>query len=127
MPAVGGPIESISLNSRSFAVTADSDANVNLGGFNNEKQANGDGTARTIKTRVPWSVTGIGVEIDDSRGDHEFIQDLADGNEDFPVALVYTSGSIYQGVGQIIGEPSKSTSGASLSLDLSGGGKLSAQ
>lgn len=127
MSAVGGPIESISLDSRSFAVSADADANVMLGGFTNEKRSNGDGTARTIKTRVPWSVTGVDVEIDDSRGDHEFLQDLADSNEDFAVAVVYASGIIYQGVGQIVGDPSKSSSSQSMSLDLSGGGKLTPQ
>lgn len=127
MSAVGGPIESISLNNRSFAVSADSDASTALGGFNNEKQSNGDGSARTIKTRVPWSISGLAVEIDDSRGDQEFIQDLADGNDDFPVAIVYPGGEIYQGSGQVVGEPAKSNSSATLTLDLAGGGKLTKQ
>ena len=47
MPAVGGSIESVTLNGRPFPVAADAEAQRKLGGWENEVQANGDGfTAR---------------------------------------------------------------------------------
>ncbi len=45
MAAVGGSIESVTLDGRTFAVAADAEAQRKLGGFENEVQANGDGTA----------------------------------------------------------------------------------
>jgi hypothetical protein len=80
MGAVGGSIESVSLNGRNFAVAADAEAQRKLGGFENEVMANGDGTARLIKTRVPLSLDGLTVEVDDDRGDQEFLHDLTDIN-----------------------------------------------
>ena len=71
MAAVGGSIESVNLSGREFAVAADAEAQRKLGGFENEVQANGDGTARLIKTRVPLSLDGLTIEIDDDRGDQE--------------------------------------------------------
>ena len=59
MTAVGGSIESVTLDGRNFPATADAAAERKLGGFENESQANGDGTARLIKTRVPWSLDGL--------------------------------------------------------------------
>ena len=59
MPAVGGSIQSISIRGRIFPVASDAEANKKLGGFENEVQANGDGTARKVMTRVPWSIDGL--------------------------------------------------------------------
>ncbi len=127
MAAIGGSIESISLAGRTFSVTADSDTQRKIGGFENDVQANGDGTARTIKTRVPWSVTGITIKIDDDNGDQEFLQNLTDSNNDIAVAVTYPSGAVYQGTGQITGEVQYGNSGASASLDLMGPGILTKQ
>ena len=44
--SVGGSIESVTLNGRSFAVAADADSNRFLGGFVNDVQANGNGSGR---------------------------------------------------------------------------------
>src|SRR6187399_1934952 len=54
-----GSIEEVSLKGRRFAVAADADVNVGLGGFNLEKQDNGDGSVRYIKTRVGWKLDGV--------------------------------------------------------------------
>ena len=85
--SVGGSIESITLDGRNFSVAADAEVQRKLGGFENEVQANGDGTARTIKTRVPLSLDGLTVDIDDDQGDAEFLQALQDRNDFFPIAL----------------------------------------
>ena len=127
MSAVGGSIESITLDGRNFAVAADAEAQRKLGGFENEVQANGDGTARLIKTRVPLSLDGLTVEIDDDRADNEFLQELSDRNDFFPIAISYASGNTYQGTAQIVGETQTSSQNATASVSLMGPGVLTKQ
>jgi len=127
MAAVGGPIESISLDGRNFAVAADAEIQRKLGGMENEAQPNGDGTSRLVKTRVSPMFSGLVVEVDDSRGDHEFLQDLADRNDFFAVAVTYASGVTYQGRGQISGELQVSSANATAAFDIAGTGRFTAQ
>ena len=127
MAAVGGSIESVTLDGRSFAVAADAEAQRKLGGFENEVQANGDGTARLIKTRVPLGIDGLTVEVDDDRGDHEFLQELTNRKDFFPIALTYASGITYQGTAQITGETQASSQNATASVSLMGPGVLTKQ
>lgn len=125
--AIGGSIESVTLDGREFPVAADAEAQRKLGGFENEVQANGNGTARLIKTRVPLSIDGLTVEVDDDRGDQEFIQDLANRNDFFPVAITYASGNTYQATAQIVGENPASSQNATQAISLMGPGILSKQ
>lgn len=127
MPAVGGSIESIALRGRIFAVAADAEAQRKLGGFENEVMANGDGGARIIKTRVPLSIAGLTLAVDDSRGDQEFLQDLQDATDYFPIAITYASGQTYQGSAIIVGEAPVSSQNATAAIDLMGPGKLTRQ
>ena len=127
MAAVGGSIESITLDGRGFAVAADAEAQRKLGGFENEVQANGDGTARLIKTRVPLSIDGLTLEIDDDRADQEFLQELSNRNDFFPVVISYASGSDYQGTAQIVGETQASSQNATAGVSLMGPGVLTKQ
>lgn len=127
MAAVGGSIESVGLDGRQFAVAADAEAQRKLGGFENEIQANGDGTARIIKTRVPLMIAGLTVSTDDARGDQEFLQGLADRFDFFPISITYASGSVYQGTAIIAGELQSGSQNATTQFDLSGPGKLTRQ
>lgn len=127
MAAVGGSIESITLDNRVFSVASDADVTRKLGGYENEVPSNGDGTSRLIKTRVSWMLSGITVSIDDDREDHEFLQVLADDVDFFSVTISYSSGIVYQGSGQLSGEVGYSNSGATASIDLSGTGVLTQQ
>ena len=127
MPAIAGSIESITLDGRSFAVTADADTSRKLGGFENEVQSNGDGTARTVKTRVPWSLTGVVIEIDDTAGDQEFLQALQNSNRNVPITATYVSGISYQATGQVVGEVVFNNQSSTASLDLSGSGEMTPQ
>jgi len=127
MPATGGSIESVTLDGRNFPVAADAEAQRKLGGFENEVQANGNGTARLIKTRVPLSIDGLTLEVDDGRGDHEFLQELSNRNDFFPVAITYASGSTYQGSAQITGELQASSQNATAAVSLMGPGRLTRQ
>lgn len=125
--AVGGSIESVTLDGREFPVATDAEAQRKLGGFENEVQANGNGTARLIKTRVPLSIDGLTVEVDDDRGDQEFIQGLADRNDFWPLAITYASGNTYQGTAQIVGENPASSQSATQAISLMGPGVLTKQ
>lgn len=127
MPATGGSIETLTLDGREFPVAADAEAQRKLGGFENEVQANGNGTARLIKTRVPLSLDGVSLETDDSRGDAEFLQDLSDRVDFFPIAITYASGITYQGTAQLVGETQSSSQNAITPVSLMGPGKLTKQ
>lgn len=125
--STGGPIESVTLNGRSFSVAQDADTSRKLGGFEKEIQMNGDGTGRTVMTRVGWSVTGITLSVDDTLNDQEFVQDLQDQPDDVPVTITYASGVTYQGVGTITGEVTFSNQSTTVACALGGPGKLTAQ
>ena len=125
--AVGGSIESVSLGGRLFPVPADIETNRKLGGFENEVQANGDGTARLIKTRVPLSIDGLTVEIDDNRADQEYLKELADNPDFFVLSITYASGVSYQGESQIVGEFQASSQNATCAISLMGPGILTKQ
>lgn len=127
MAAVGGSLEALTIDGREFPVAADVEAQRKLGGWENEVLANGNGTARLIKTRVPLSIEGVTVEVDDSRGDHEFLQERADSFDFFPIALTYASGFTWQATAQITGDMQASSQSASAAVSLMGPGKLTRQ
>jgi len=125
--ATGGSIESVGLSGRTFAVAADADSTRKLGGWNNEHEPNGDGTGRLIKTREGWMVSGLRLAIDDLRGDHEFLQALADQNDYFPCVVTYASGAEYSGLGQITGDLQASSQSTTGEVTLGGPGQLKRQ
>lgn len=125
--AVGGSIESVSIRGRLFPVAADAEANRKLGGFENEVQSNGDGSARLVKTRVPWLIDGLQLEVNDSRADAEFLQEIADGLVLVPITITLASGVTYQGDGTITSEVQSSSQNATAAVTLSGQGKLTQQ
>ena len=127
MAAVGGSIEEVTLDGRTFAVAADAEAQRKLGGWENEVQANGDGSARLIKTKVPLAIDGLTLDTDDDNGDQEFLQALADRNDFFPIAITYASGNTYQGSAQITGEMQASSQNATTAVSLAGPGILTKQ
>jgi hypothetical protein len=127
MAETGGSVEEVTLRGRRFTVAADADTNRKLGGFENELQANGDGTARQVKTRVPWMIDGLQLSLDDARADHEFLQEIADGQSFIPITVTFASGTTYQGRGTITGELQGASQNATGAVSLSGPGKLEQQ
>ncbi len=120
---IGGSIESIALNGRSFAVPSDTEVTITIGGFKNETQANGNGTARTVKERMPWKLGGVVVSISLADGDPAFLQNLANG-EPFPVAITFADDSVLNGTGSIEGDLGTSSQASTASMELSGAGTL---
>lgn len=127
MTAIGGSIEGVTIAGRPFAVAADADSNRKLGGFENEVQANGDGTARMVKTRMPWQIDGLALEIDDSRDDQQFLRDVANDNGFVPMDITFASGAVFQGTGNVVGEIARASQNATAPITLSGPGNLSRQ
>lgn len=127
MATVGGSIESISIRGRLFAVAADAEANRKLGGFENEVQPNGNGTARIIKTRVAWVLDSVTVDVNDDRADQEFLQEIADGNDYVPITITLASGVTYQGTGILTGEVQMSTQNSTAQISLGGPDVLTQQ
>jgi hypothetical protein len=127
MPATGGSIESMSIRGRLFPVASDAEANKKLGGFENEVAANGDGTARLIKTRVPWSIEGLQIEVNDARADHEFLQEIADGFEFVAITMTLAGGVTYQGTGQLTDVVQASSQSATATVTVMGPGTLTQQ
>lgn len=126
-PAVGGSIAKVTIRGRIFPVASDADATKKLGGFESEVQANGDGSARKIMTRVPWSIDGLQLEVSDVRADHEFLQEIADSAEWVPISLEHASGVVYQAQGTVSGELGASSQSTTATVTLSGPGTLSQQ
>lgn len=88
---------------------------------------NGNGTARMVKTRAPLSIDGLTLDTDDDRGDQEFIQELADRNDFFPIAITFASGITYQGTAQITGDLQASSQSAMTTVNIMGPGQLTKQ
>lgn len=127
MSAIAGSIASLSLAGRIFSVTADSDGTLHTGGFTNEVMANGDGTARTKKTRSLWSLKGVEISIDQVLGDQEFLQDISNSLTDVVVLITYASGVSYQATGTIVSEIEFGNQNSTVSIDLSGPGTATKQ
>lgn len=125
--SAGGSIQEITLKNRRFAVAADAESNRKLGGFENQVVPNGDGSVRVIKTRVPFRLDGLVVSIDDNAGDQEYLQELADSLELFPVTITLANGNTYQGTAQITGEIQTSTMNTTATIVLEGSAKLTVQ
>lgn len=127
MTAIGGSIESVSIAGREFSVTADADVTRRLGGKQNTVSMNGDGTASVIQTPTSWALTGLVVRVDDTRGDHEYLQDLADSGELVAIGATYASGVTWQGRGTIVDELGVNNQSTSATISMNGQGKLTPQ
>ena len=125
--ATGGSVEAVSIAGREFPADADADTSRMMGGYSNEILPNGDGTARVSKTAKAWSITGLVLEMDDNRGDHEFMQDIIDSKEYKNITITYASGVVYMGKGTVLGDAPVSSKSASMACDLGGPGKLTKQ
>ena len=128
MAATGGPIVRVNISGRDFPATGDSNGQRSLGGYNVEKQPNGDKSARTIMTPTVWYQNAVTIEIDDTRGDQEFIQNIVNDGVDVPISVTYTPGNVtYQGIGLPTGAIEFSNESASMQCNLSGPGEFTKQ
>lgn len=127
MAAIGGSIQEVSIGGRIFPVAADADASRKLGGFSNEIQPNGDGSARKVMTRQAWEIGGLTLSLDADRADHEYLQGVADAKNYVDIAVTEASGVTWQGTGTVTGDLAGTTMNATVPVVLGGPGKLTQQ
>lgn len=127
MASVGGSIKEITIDGRPFAVAADADVKLKLGGKKVEVQANGNGTARALGTVEPWSLSDIDIAVDHDKGDADFLQANADAMEFVTCTIELIDGTVFQGSGLVADDHDYSTAKATTGLTLMGQDKLTAQ
>jgi len=128
MAVVGGPAREITIKGRSFGVPHDAEVTIVLGGDNNTVEPNGDGvTARIVKEKSAWKISGATLVIDDSKNDHQFLQDVVDGFEFVDIAVAMSNGDIYYGQGTIVEESERSVKSATMDVTASGPGRMTKQ
>jgi hypothetical protein len=125
----GGSIQEVSIGARVFSVAADAEGTRKLGGFESEIKMNGDASSREILTRVAWSITGLVLSCDETRADQDFIQDCSDGigsDKDgyFPITITDAGGFTRRGRGKPNGEAPFNTMNSTVTVTLTGPGKL---
>lgn len=132
--SVGGSIQEISIGGRIFSVAADADVSRKLGGFSSAFEANGDGGGRLIKTREGWELGGIAVDVNDTRADHEALQDFQDGTAPgrdadgfYAISITYASQAVYSGRGTVLEGAELASMATTASIKLGGPGKLQKQ
>ena len=76
---------------------------------------------------MPWSIGGLQVEIDEFRGDQQFLQDIADNNTLVTCTITYASGVTYNGQGTVTDELSFSSQTSTASVSMMGQGRLTQQ
>lgn len=118
---IHGAMRSLTINGRGFKVAHDGSGNKAMGGRNNEVAMNADTSFRVIQTVMPGSLNDINVESDDSRGDQEYLQGLADAGLPVPVVATYAANISYTGDLVISGEISKDENTGLISLSFQGG------
>lgn len=117
----GGDIRQITIKGREFDPKGgDANVNVDVGGFMNEGSLNGNGTLSIIQRRKLAGFSDCPVQIDDSRQDMEFLQEIADGGEPVPVTMTLASGITYSGNLAVVGELQKATGDGALTLEMRG-------
>ena len=122
--AIGGPLESFTYDNRRFKVTGDTDASRNLGGYSNTTSANGDLSATSVLTAMPWKMTGVVARLDSANKDQEFLQNSVNRGRFVPITFTYADGSVYSGLGMVDGDNEFSNAAATATLDFSGTGSL---
>lgn len=118
--AGGGPLESVTINNRRFPVDGEANADIMLPGFTSEVKPNGDGSNRKILSRKTGKLDKIPINIDNERGDMEFLQSVMDDPDFVSCLLVEVDGTVWEGDMTITGEPGKSSKEGTMEITLEG-------
>jgi hypothetical protein len=103
-----GPIESITINGRRFAVDGEVDAAQALSGYTNEVKSNGDRTVRLVKGVKSGRFNSIPIVMDDARDDETFIQEVMDNLSLVDTSVTDVNGNTWSGLSQIVEDPETS-------------------
>ena len=120
MAAIGGPLESITINGRTFPVAQDSGPSTDLGGDTNTIEMNGDRTSRIVKELRPALLESINVQIDHDNNDLQFLDDIQQGTEFVPISVTFVEQTVYSGSGIITDPVVLNSDKATAEIKLSG-------
>ena len=120
MSKAGGALESIAINGRRFTCDAEDEPKFKLPGFENEVVANADGTMRQKKTRVVGTITDINIVTDDSRGDHQFIEETAASLDFVAISATKIDGTLISGNMQMTDERTLDGKANTMAISLAG-------
>jgi len=109
---------------RSFEIKADASPTLDLGGYSTERDITGVGSAIVKRTRKLWQVESVDVFVDIDGGDLEFLQQTQESNKEAVITYQHDDGYVYTGSGGISGDIKYNTTDKTVSLSLSGGGRL---
>lgn len=115
-----GAFESIVIGGRRFACKADDSPKTKLKGKKNETIMKGDGSFSVKQEWTAGYIKDINVEIDSTRNDLEYLQDLADKGEPVSITATKVDGSVLSGNVNIIDEIEKDESEGFAGLNLEG-------
>ena len=132
MPIQGGDVFEVTYNhptlgSGSFFVKAGEDTTFNDGGFRTEDDmaaVAGNGQSIVKKNRMRWSFEGPIAWNMVTTNEIEVLSDLAGDPEDAQWTVSHVNGSIWSGLGTVVGEIPGSGQDATITLKISGGGQL---
>lgn len=118
MSVRAGDIRQFTWYGRALSIKGgDANVNVDVGGFSNEAEPNGDGTMHVRQRRKLPGFSDLPVSVDDNRQDLEFIQGKADVGEAGPCTLTLASGVVYSGNLVPVGDIMKATGDGTLTLE----------
>lgn len=124
MTTMAGPIRSVSINGRIFAVDTEADVARGVGEDEAEVLMNGDGSARKKAVPQPWCLEGVALAIDDDRKDQEFVREVTKMSGWVPIRVTMAGGTTYAGTGTIANVGKFMSMSQTQTVDLKGPGTL---
>lgn len=116
-----GDIRQFTLKGRELDIKGeDANVNIDLGGYTNEVGMTGNGKVQVTQRRKTAAITDVPISLDDTRGDLEFLQEIADAGEPVPVTITLASGVTYAGSMVLTGDLAKATGDGTVSIELRG-------
>ncbi len=111
------------VGNRTLAVQSDQGITFDIGGYQGERQTNGNLTGHKKQTAKPWMLEGLQVEIDMANQDLEYMQAVSDSPVDAVFTWQHIDGFVYKMTGSVEGEVKYDSNSGYLPLALSGNGK----
>lgn len=114
--ARGGAARQAIISGREFDPANESSPTIILSGVTKENMATGNGSMHTNSNRKLGGVDDLSLSLDGSRNDLEYLQELANGDEDFSLSVTLANGNTYSGTGQFEGEINFASNDGTISL-----------
>lgn len=104
----GSDIRQMMIGGREFDVAPESNVTYRLAGYTNESTPTGNGGMHTVQRRKLGGFESLPLSVDPTRGDIEYLQDLADKGEPVPMSMA-TATATYAGQLTIQGDINPNT------------------